>query len=221
VSNIVRVKGKSNQEKYEKLLQGWRDCKLCSLCDRRSRVVHLRGDVPCKALLIGEGPGRTEDLNGFPFTGDAGQSVLDPILAQVWDNLGGPLPVAITNIVGCMPETDNGHWEEWGDDEQEERHWISDWQLREPTALEAASCQPRLIETIALCNPSKIVIMGKVAARDFRKLHKSHYSYIPVLGVWHPAYVLYEAERAGMMEANTYQFKKMVSQLTNFLRDLT
>jgi uracil-DNA glycosylase len=216
----LKVCTRTAQTGYAKLVTSWQDCQLCPLHVRRSRVVHLRGTVPCKALFIGEAPGRTEDLNGFPFTGDAGRDVLDPILAQVWANIGKEVPYAITNIVACMPEEDRGRWETWGDEGQEEKHWAADWQLREPTPQEALTCQPRLMETVFLCRPSKIVVMGKIAARDFRKVHKEWFSHVPVLGVWHPAYIIYETSRAGIMEANTYQFKTMVSRLANFLRDL-
>ena len=54
---------------YEKL----ESCTDCGLCKGRTNVVIGVGNPQSKIMLIGEGPGRDEDIQGYPFVGAAGQ----------------------------------------------------------------------------------------------------------------------------------------------------
>lgn len=74
-------------------------CTLCPLHQTRTQVVFGRGNPEASIVLVGEGPGRDEDLQGRPFVGAAGQ-LLDRILAAV--GLGEE-DVFITNTVLCRP----------------------------------------------------------------------------------------------------------------------
>jgi len=206
------------QGSYRQLVQDWHDCRKCPLSARRSNVVHLRGTIPAPAIFIAEGPGRTEDLLEAPFVGAAGRDVFNPLLANVWQRLGYEIPFAVTNIVACMPEQDNGEWIEFEVDgyEHPEKQWVENWELRNPEKAEAAECRPRLLQTIQLCQPKVIILMGNIAARDFRPLQKHECHGIPLLGIVHPAYVIYQAERQSITPESTYEFKRAAQQLTHF-----
>ena len=62
---------------YEKL----EGCTDCGLCKGRTNVVIGVGNPQSKIMLIGEGPGRDEDIQGYPFVGAAGQ-LLDKMHAK-------------------------------------------------------------------------------------------------------------------------------------------
>ncbi len=76
-----------------------RTCTLCRLHGLRKNAVPGEGPYNAKVVLVGEGPGRMEDLQGVPFCGAAGK-FLDELL-----KLAGLLrsEVYITNIVKCRP----------------------------------------------------------------------------------------------------------------------
>ena len=49
------------------------ECRLCSLCQHITHKVPGQGDRQAPLMLIGEGPGQTEDEEGLAFVGAAGQ----------------------------------------------------------------------------------------------------------------------------------------------------
>ena len=57
-----------------------RDCASCRLAETRTQVVWGSGNESAHVMLIGEAPGRNEDLGGAPFIGAAGR-ILDEALA--------------------------------------------------------------------------------------------------------------------------------------------
>ena len=59
-----------------------RDCRQCSLCKTRTQTVFADGTPKARLLLVGEAPGRDEDLQGLPFVGRAGQ-LLNKMLAAI------------------------------------------------------------------------------------------------------------------------------------------
>jgi len=88
--------------------------------------------------LIGEAPGRDEDMEGRPFVGRAGQ-LLDKMLAAIGL---GEADVHITNIV---------YWRPPGN--------------RTPTPQEAQVCRPFLERQVELVAPHLIVLLGGAAAK--------------------------------------------------------
>lgn len=97
-----------------------------------------RGAPSARIMLIGEAPGREEDLEGKPFVGRAGR-LLDKMLAAAGLGEGD---VHITNIV---------YWRPPGN--------------RTPTPQEALVCRPFLERQIALVDPEMIVALGGAAAK--------------------------------------------------------
>ncbi len=149
-----------------------RRCERCALCKGRNKAVPGEGPVDAKLMVIGEGPGATEDETGRPFVGRAGK-LLDDILEAI------DCPratVFIGNIVKCRPPNN-----------------------RDPEAIEIEQCLPYLNRQIALLQPSVILAMGRTAASTLlntrgslgslrNKVHT--YRGIPLVVTYHPAALL-------------------------------
>lgn len=115
-------------------------CRRCSLGNTRIQAVVGRGSFQATVMVVGEGPGQTEDETGLPFVGKAGQ-LLDKILASV--NLSTEQDVYITNAVKCRPPEN-----------------------RTPTPEEIEACRPYLLEQIRLIDPKIILLTGATAVRS-------------------------------------------------------
>ena len=74
-------------------------CQNCPLGETRTKLVFGVGNRQADVMLIGEGPGEQEDLQGEPFVGPAGK-LLDLMLSVV--DLSRER-VYIANIVKCRP----------------------------------------------------------------------------------------------------------------------
>ena len=77
-----------------------KNCTKCDLCEGRTNLVFGIGKKDADIMLIGEGPGENEDLQGQPFVGRSGQ-LLDKFLASV--DLSRDKNVYIANMVKCRP----------------------------------------------------------------------------------------------------------------------
>mgnify|MGYP003383415262 CR=1 FL=1 len=75
------------------------NCTLCDLCQGRTHAVPGEGPEQARIMLIGEGPGAQEDLQGRPFVGASGQFMMET-LATVGLRRQD---VFITNLVKCRP----------------------------------------------------------------------------------------------------------------------
>lgn len=153
-------------------------CQRCDLGQQRTHAVVGRGHPQAPIMIIGEGPGQTEDETGLPFVGKAGQ-LLEKILASV--NLDTEQHVYICNIVKCRPP-DN----------------------RVPTPDEIASCLPYLLEQIRLVDPKIILLTGATAVKglvgDKRGITKIRGEWMEWQGrlcmpILHPAYLLRNQSR--------------------------
>jgi len=114
-------------------------CTRCELSRSRNHVIFGEGNPNAGILIIGEAPGRDEDLQGRPFVGKSGQ-LLDKILAAC--GFTRDEHVFISNIVKCRPP-DN----------------------RVPTPQEAAICIPWLLKQIELINPKILILLGATALK--------------------------------------------------------
>jgi uracil-DNA glycosylase family 4 len=143
-----------------------------TLCPQRTHAVPGEGNARARLMLVGEGPGATEDATGRPFVGQAGQllnSILEAIELKRED-------VYITNIVKCRPP-----------------------QNRKPLPDEIASCIPYLHRQIALIRPKVLVALGGTAGEALLGVRKSlgdlrsrvhSYGDIPLIVTYHPAALL-------------------------------
>ncbi len=149
------------------------ECKRCRLADTRKNVVFGTGSLNPLVMVVGEGPGCNEDLQGLPFVGDAGR-FLDKWLAAI--HLSRQKNVYICNVIKCRPPGN-----------------------RDPHEDEVASCQDYLVQQISLLKPKAILGLGKFAAqflfdsdKRISELRGSFTIYrgIPVICTYHPAAVL-------------------------------
>jgi DNA polymerase len=140
------------------------------------------GDPAARILLVGEAPGREEDLKGRPFVGRAGQ-LLDRMLAAIGLSREAGEPdkaVLISNVVFWRPPGN-----------------------RKPSEQEVAFCMPWLERTIELAAPEFIVCLGATPTQRLTgrtqgvlKLRGNWFEYtsggraIPLLATLHPAYLL-------------------------------
>lgn len=166
-------------------------CRACPLARGRTQAVFGVGDKNAEWLLVGEGPGRTEDALGEPFVGKSGK-LLDNMLGAL--DLRRGENVYIANIVKCRPTDARGN-------------------DRPPTEQEAAACRPFLERQMALLQPRIILALGKTAAVSLlqvdpqtpvtqlrgqcRQLQSAQGQSLPVVVTYHPAYLLRQpAEKA-------------------------
>jgi DNA polymerase len=150
-------------------LKRWKHCRRCpKLAADRRNVVIGRGSIPADLLIIGEAPGKTEDLLGEPFLGESGK-ILKHAIADAAALVKVSVPTYyISNVVCCIP---------WAEDEDGER------ELRNPSPTEIANCRPRLASTVALVNPTKVIFLGDVAQTEAKRLCPDG------IKLRHPAYV--------------------------------
>lgn len=114
-------------------------CTLCPLASGRTQVVFGEGDPAAGLMVVGEGPGREEDLQGRPFVGRSGQ-LLDKLLME---EAGlARREVYIANVVKCRPPNN-----------------------RDPLPDEIATCRPYLERQVALIDPAVVVTLGNFASR--------------------------------------------------------
>jgi len=97
-------------------------------------------------MIVGEGPGREEDLTGRPFVGRAGR-LLDELLASV-GLLRGDLYV--TNVIKDRAATPTAPPRD-----------------RPPTSSELAACAPWLRSQLDLIRPRIVVTLGRHALAAF------------------------------------------------------
>lgn len=149
-------------------------CTLCSLHQSRTQTVFGVGNRHADWLIIGEAPGKDEDLQGEPFVGRAGQ-LLNAMLLAVGLTRE---QVYIANILKCRPPNN-----------------------RDPLPEEVAQCEPYLLRQISLIQPRLILAVGRIAAQNLLKtdtpigklrgrVHQLGETGIPVIATYHPAYLL-------------------------------
>src|SRR2546427_4901040 len=118
------------------LKQAAADCKACDLWERGTQTVFGEGRRRAKVFLIGDKPGKEEDLTGNPFVAPAGR-LLDDALEEVGIDRS---QTYVTNVVKHFK------WEPRG---KRRIH-------KKPNAQEIAACRPWLQAEIALIKPKVI-----------------------------------------------------------------
>jgi DNA polymerase len=148
-------------------------CVACPLARGRTKVVFSAGNPGAALMLVGEAPGRDEDLAGEPFVGRSGQ-LLDRLLAEEIgvDRTG----CYIANVVKCRPPGN-----------------------RDPQPIEVETCRHFLESQVELVAPKVIVSLGNFASRTLlgvtegvTALRAKTYAYRGrvLVPTFHPAYAL-------------------------------
>ena len=164
----------NEQTSFNDLMLQANNCHQCVLAKTRNKVVFGKGNKNSNILIIGEAPGKEEDLTAEPFVGRAGK-LLTEILLSIKLKRDD---VYITNTVKCRPPEN-----------------------RNPSSNEIESCASYLDQQISLISPKVIILLGKVAAERIlnssepmvslrKKIHYYKDTKIPTLVFYHPAYLL-------------------------------
>ena len=154
---------------------------LCELKRGARQLVFSDGQAKARVMIIGEAPGRDEDIQGKPFVGRAGQ-LLDLMFSHIGLSRQGPdaeTALYITNVLPWRPP-----------------------QNRDPEPNEIAMMLPFLRRHVALIDPDVIVAMGNHACqallgrRGITRLRGTWTESMgkPVLPMFHPAYLLRSPE---------------------------
>lgn len=158
-----------NMEELEKSAAG---CTKCNLCNGRRNIVFGVGNKEADVMMIGEGPGADEDMQGIPFVGRAGQ-----LMNKAFQGLRIQRDkIYIANVVKCRPP-----------------------QNRVPHEDEAKTCLDYLRNQVTIVNPKIIVLLGSTALKNIlgkeygitasrgKWIDNGEYLYMPT---WHPAALL-------------------------------
>jgi uracil-DNA glycosylase family 4 len=139
------VPGRTDYDSFAEALRQ-SACTRCALAKERTTIVVDRGNAAGRIMLVGEGPGRDEDLQGRAFIGRAGK-LLDRLMAA--KGIDTEVDTLIANVVKCRPPGN-----------------------RAPKKDEADACRPYLLRQIELVDPRLIILLGAAALGLFFPQHK-------------------------------------------------
>ncbi|MEQ8902484.1 MAG: uracil-DNA glycosylase [Roseovarius sp.] len=149
----------------------------CDLRRGARNLVFCDGSAAARLMIIGEAPGRDEDMQGKPFVGRAGQ-LLDRMFDAIGLSRGADTPETALYISNILP-------------------WRPP-QNRDPNADEIAMMRPFMARHVELANPDVVVLMGNISCeaglgkRGITRL-RGQWSEAygkPALPMFHPAYLL-------------------------------
>lgn len=168
------AQGAANLDALREALAGFEHC---DLKHGARNLVFSDGNPKARVMIVGEAPGRDEDIQGKPFVGRSGQ-LLDKMFAAI--GLGRTSPDAenalyITNPIPWRPPEN-----------------------RDPTRDEIAMLKPFLIRHIELADPDVLVLMGNWACTallgraGITRLRGNWQTVLgkPAMPMTHPAYLL-------------------------------
>ena len=171
------------------------NCTQCALSESRRTIVVDRGNPNAKVLMIGEGPGENEDLQGKAFVGRAGQ-----LLDELMKNLGFDTnrDSLIINVVKCRPPEN-----------------------RAPKQEEVSACAPFFKKQIELVRPKIILLLGAVALKHVIKdktefsmgeeagtfFERPEFPGVKFMVLYHPAFILRDPRKKPVMIEHLKRFK--------------
>ncbi len=170
-------------------------CQKCPLHKTRTNIVIGRGNPSASLMFVGEAPGQTEDEQGKPFVGLAGQ-LLDKYLTALDFKEDD---YYICNILKCRPPMN-----------------------RNPLPEEVEVCMELLRAQTRLVKPKIIVCLGKVAASaliepDFR-ITQDHGKWFKkgnfmMCAVYHPSALLRDPSKREVTYTDLENVKTMLESL--------
>jgi len=150
-----------------------------ALSDGARQAVFSRGNPEANLMIIGEAPGRDEDIQGKPFVGRSGQ-LLDRMMGAIGL---GEQDFYVTNVVNWRPP-----------------------QNRNPKPEEIEMCRPFLERHVELAQPKILLLVGGIsmtALTGITGIMKNHGQWTdviiaeqtyPALPLYHPAFLLRRPE---------------------------
>ena len=161
------------------------------LATAATNLVMGDGNIDADIVLIGEAPGKNEDIQGLPFVGAAGK-----FLNQMLESADiKRSDVYITNIVKYRPPNN-----------------------RDPEAFEKEAFWPYLVRQLDVIQPEIVVTLGRHSMEYFLPGHKISEIHgqpkrikfgkgkIVIVPLYHPAAALYNG---GMRDTLIEDFKKL------------
>ena len=138
VYSVNMEQGTERAVAVERLAAVIAECRKCPLWENTHHAVPGEGNPGADLMLIGEAPGKQEDLTGRPFVGRAGK-LLEGLLAGIGLTRDD---IFIANIVKHRPPGN-----------------------RDPRDEEILACTPYLEEQIRIVAPKVIVMLGRHSSR--------------------------------------------------------
>ncbi len=151
-------------------------CDKCGLRQSAINPVPGEGNINAGFVCVGEAPGQSEDEQGRPFVGAAGE-LLTKIIGAIGFSRGD---IFICNVLKHRPPSN-----------------------RNPLPDEVHACSPYLLRQLELLRPRVILALGNFAARTLlgsdqsigRLRGRVHmYHGIPLVATYHPAALLRNSE---------------------------
>lgn len=169
-------------------------CTKCELCEGRTNVVFGDGDPNARVMIIGEAPGKNEDLQGSPFVGAAGK-YLNELLGYAGLTRE---EVFIANVLKCRPPGN-----------------------RNPNVTEIDLCSPYLREQVRTIDPEFLVTLGNFSTRFILKTEKGITSLrgtlqqagrFKVFPIFHPAAAIYDQTKKPTMQKDFETLGNLLAQ---------
>jgi DNA polymerase len=170
------------------------DCRRCELCETRTNIVFGVGNPQAQVMLIGEAPGKQEDLGAEPFIGAAGK-----LLNRLLELAGlSRDEVYIANILKCRPPGN-----------------------ADPLPHQIEACTPFLREQVRSIAPLVLVTLGRFATQFILKTDTgiSHLrgkiqitGRFSVLPIFHPAAAIYDNSKLALLEGDFKLLGRLVTQ---------
>lgn len=157
-------------------------CRKCELCGGRTNAVFGDGSPDARVLIVGEAPGKNEDLQGKPFVGAAGK-YLDELLGIAGLSRGD---VFIANVLKCRPPGN-----------------------RDPRPEEIQACADYLRDQTRAIGPEYIVTLGNFATKFILRTETGitrlrgrlqRAGRFKVFPVFHPAAAIYDQSKRPVLE---------------------
>ena len=198
INSNIAIRGSVGKELQE-LKQLIISIKDCELKKNSNNIVFSDGNPNAKIMIIGEGPGANEDLEGVPFIGRTGE-LLDKMLSSI--NLDRD-NTYITNVVNYRPPEN-----------------------RNPTEEEIARYLPYLTKHIEIINPTILILLGSAALKAVigsdeviseirgkwidKKIGKCNTS---VIASFHPAFLMRQPGQKKMSWIDLKMIRKKILDL--------
>lgn len=178
------------------VINKWKYCEKCKLsCWKKSNNFYgtVVGDGPPDApvVLIGQWPGKNEEISGLPMQGDGGRVTKKAITE--WAGLPWN-KVYATNLLGCRPSTET-----------------------DANAEVQKICIERIDDILAVVKPKLIVVIGAVAKA--RLVKKDKYRGFPVVAFTHP-FETERQDTLKLKEASEDKIRKQMGELRNTLIEM-
>ena len=170
------------------------ECHACPLAEGRTQTVFGVGDPHARVMIVGEAPGKNEDLQGEPFVGAAGK-YLNELLAIAGLARGD---VFIANVLKCRPPGN-----------------------RDPRPEEIQTCSDFLREQTRTIDPDYIVTLGNFATKFILRTdvgitrlhgHLQRAGKFKVFPIFHPAAALYDGKKREALENDFATLGQLLAQ---------